>query len=70
MKGEPEIRLCKNKNCQKVLPTGYKHRYCEACRNKHAQTVKNVLKRVGAGVATIGSVAVVIITGGKINPKK
>ena len=39
------LRVCKNKKCQKVLTAGYRHRYCEACRNKHAQTAKNVLKR-------------------------
>lgn len=39
MKNESDVRVCKNKKCQKVLPEGYKHRYCEACRNKHAQGV-------------------------------
>ena len=65
-----EIRYCKNKDCKKVLPAGYKHKYCEACRNKHAETVKTVLKGVGAGAATLASVAVVVVTGGKINPKE
>jgi hypothetical protein len=64
-----EVRVCKNKKCQKVLPAGYKHRYCEACRIQHAQTANNVLKGVGAGVAALASVAMVVITGGKINPK-
>ena len=70
MSKEAKIRVCKNKKCQKVLPAGYKHKYCEACRNKHAETVKNVLKGLGAGAATVASVAVVVVTGGKINPKK
>lgn len=70
MKNEDEVRVCKNKKCQKVLPVGYKHKYCEACRNQHAQTAKNVLKGLGAGAATVASVAVVVVTGGKINPKK
>lgn len=48
---------------------GNKHRYCEACRNQHAQTAKNVLKGIGAGAATVASVAVVVITVGKINTK-
>lgn len=47
MSKEAEIRVCKNKKCQKVLPAGYKHKYCEACRNKHAETAKNVLKGLG-----------------------
>ncbi len=70
MKNENEIRICKNKKCQKVLPVGYKHKYCEACRNQHAQTAKDVLKGIGAGAVTAASVAVVVVTGGKINPKK
>lgn len=68
MSKEAEIRVCKNKECQKVLPAGYKHKYCEACRNKHAETAKNVLKVLGAGAATVARV--VVVTGGKINPKK
>lgn len=44
MSKEAEIRVCKNKKCQKVLPAGYKHKYCEACRNKHAETAKNSLR--------------------------
>ena len=67
MKNEFDVRVCKNKKCQKVLPEGYKHRYCEACRNKHAQTAKNVLQ---GGAATVASVAVAVVIGGKINPKK
>ena len=27
MRKEAEIRVCKNKKCQKVLPAGYKHKY-------------------------------------------
>ena len=27
MSKEAEIRVCKNKECQKVLPAGYKHKY-------------------------------------------
>ena len=36
----------------------------------HAQTTKNVLKGIGAGAVTAASIAVVVVTGGKINPKK
>lgn len=45
MKKESDVRVCKNKKCQKVLTAGYKHRYCEACRNKHAQTAKKCSER-------------------------
>ena len=55
MKDSSEIRVCNNKKCQKVLPAGYKHRYCEACRNQHAQTAKNVLKGIGAGVGAVAT---------------
>lgn len=67
MSREAEIRVCKNKKCQKELPADYKHKYCEACRNKHAETAKNVLKGLGAGTATV---AIIVVTGGKINLKK
>lgn len=67
---EEKISVCANKNCQKVLPSGYKHRYCEACRNKQAEKVKGALKGIGA--AAVGTVATVValVTRGKINPKK
>ena len=54
MKNNSEIRVCKNKKCKKTLPVGYKHSYCEACRNKTAQTLKEVGAKFGliAGVAT------------------
>ncbi len=70
MHDKEEIRLCKNKKCQKVLPAGYKYKYCEACRNQHAETIKKALKGIGAGTLTVAGVAVSIFTGGKFNPKK
>lgn len=48
MKNNNEVKVCKK--CQKVLPEGYKHRCCEACRNKQAQTAQNIMKGVGAGL--------------------
>lgn len=65
-----ETRVCKNKKCQKVLPAGYKNKYCEACKNKHVETVKNAVKNIGTGVATVAGIAVIVATGGKIKPKK
>ena len=70
MNTKSDLRVCKNKNCQKPLPEGYKHRYCEACRTQHAQTARNALRGIGAGAATLASIVVVVITGGRINPKK
>lgn len=51
----------------KSLPAGYKHRYCEACRNRRAQKLKNGLKTAGAAAACL---AVTFVTAGRINPKK
>lgn len=68
--GECESRVCKDKQCQKVLPVGYKHRYCEACRNKHAQLAKSVIKGIGIGAAAVVSVVGVIFTAGNINSKE
>ena len=51
MKNNSEARVCKNIKCQKVLPEGYKHRYCEACRNLHANNAKKALK-IGTAVVT------------------
>lgn len=70
MINESEVRVCKNKKCQKVMPEGYKYRYCEACRNQHAQTTKNALKGICTGVVTVVGVVVVVVTGGKFNLKK
>lgn len=48
-----EQKMCKSKKCQRVLPEGYKHKYCENCMGKRAGVAKNVLKGA-AGVCTIG----------------
>ena len=65
MNEDSEVRVCKNKKCQKVLPSGYKYKYCEACRNKRAHTTKNVLKGVGVGAATAAGIAAAIISHGE-----
>lgn len=56
---ESAHRVCKSKNCRKSLPEGYKHWYCEACRNKHTQALKNT----GKGVLGIAGVVLIAITG-------
>lgn len=61
-----ENKVCKNKKCLKPLPEGYKHKYCEACRNQQAQKVKKVARVAGS----VACVAVTIVTAGKVNPKK
>ena len=62
-------KKCKNKKCQRPLPEGYKHKYCENCRNEQAQKAKNFGKGALGVVATAGSIALAIITKGKIDPK-
>ena len=63
-----ENKVCKK--CQKPLPEGYKHKKCEACRNVQVQNVKNGVKATAGAVGTFASIAVVIVTKGKVNPKK
>lgn len=62
-----EIRICKNKKCQRPLPEGYKHKYCENCRNKQVNRIKDAGKAVAVFV---GGTALTIATKGRINPKK
>lgn len=61
MENESEVKVCKNKKCQKVLPEGYKYKYCEACRNKKAQTTKKIFSNIGKGAATVASLALVVM---------
>lgn len=69
MKNETdEVKYCKSKDCKKALPEGYKHKYCEACRNKHAENTKKTLKAVGGAVGGAVAVVLVALTAGKINP--
>ncbi len=54
-------KKCKNKKCQRPLPEGYKHKYCENCRNEQAQKTRNFGKVALGVVATTGSIALAII---------
>lgn len=65
-----ENRVCRNKKCQRPLPAGYKHRYCEACRNKQAENLKTAGKAALGALGTAACVAIAIVTNGKINPKE
>ncbi len=54
-----ENRKCKNKKCQRSLPEGYKHRYCENCRNEHIKLIKDIGKiTLGLTVLFVGSLFV------------
>lgn len=59
-------KKCKNKKCQKPLPNGYKHKYCENCRNEHIKRIKDT----GKAVVGLAVLTLTIVTRGKINLKK
>ncbi len=65
-----EQKMCKNKKCQRPLPSGYKHKYCENCRNEQARQVKEVGKAALSLVVLVGGTIVTVATKGKINPTK
>ncbi len=58
-------KKCKNKKCKRSLPNDYKHKYCEACRNKHAENINKFGKGALAVVAAVGSIAVAVVKGRK-----
>lgn len=58
------------KKCQRPLPDGYKYNKCDSCRIKQAQRIKDGLKATVGVAGTIASFALVVVTKGKINPKK
>ena len=70
MDNTEKTRVCRNKKCQKILPIGYKHKYCESCRNQHVKIVKDGLKNAGKIATAVGGIAVVVVTKGKVNPKE
>ena len=61
-------KKCKNKKCQRILPDGYKHKYCEKCRTEQAQKAKNFGKGALGVAVFIGGTIVTVATRGKINP--
>ena len=60
-----EQKMCRNKKCQRILPEGYKYKYCENCMGKRAGIAKNVLKGVAGVACTIGGIVAVVVTKGK-----
>ncbi len=69
-KNDVKVNRCKGKNCGKILPQGYEHRYCEACRTSHAERVKNGLKAAGGVTMSALGVAVMIASAGRIKPRR
>ena len=57
------IRHCKKCGCE--LSSFNKSKLCESCKQQKAETVKKVFAGIGTGLATVGSVVLVIITKGK-----
>lgn len=68
MKNESKIRVCTNKECQKVLPDDYKYKCCEACRNKNAHKIKKGLMGLASSIGL--TVLGYAFTSGRINLKK
>lgn len=62
-----EEKKCKNKKCQRVLPEGYKYKYCEQCRIKRTEKVKNAGKSILATAATVITAGAAIVVGMKSN---
>lgn len=60
-----EQKLCKK--CRRPLPEGYKHKYCEHCRNERVQRFKNGCKGALGLVVIVGGTAVSILSKGNIN---
>lgn len=62
-----EQKFCKNRKCQKPLPIGYKHKYCESCRNGQANQVKELGSvALGLAVCVFGTL-IKVATKGKVN---
>lgn len=66
---ECELKVKNNvcKNCNKILPEGYKKKYCQSCMNKRVQKTKKGIKTI---LGTVASVAIAIVTFGKFGSKK
>lgn len=60
-------KVCKSKNCETILPDGYKSKYCESCLNERAQNTKKGLK---TGLSLFGAGLLFFITKGRFGGKK
>lgn len=60
-------KKCKNKKCQRPLPEGYNHKYCENCRNDRVKLIKDTGKAALGVVVLVGGTALTIVTKGKNN---
>lgn len=65
-----EQKFCKNKKCHRPLPEGYKHKYCEHCRNERAKQFRAGCKGALGIIVTVGGVAVTVLSQGNISVKR
>ena len=55
------------KKCKRSLPEGSKEKWCENCKGKRAQSIKDAGKAALAVGGTVLSVALLVVTKGKFN---
>jgi len=55
------------KKCQRHLPEGYKHNYCENCRNERIKRIKDTGKIIAGVAVFVGATALTLFTKGKLN---
>ena len=60
-------KKCKNKKCQRILPEGYKHKYCDISRIVQKKKIKTTLKGFGGTVLGIG---LFVVSAGKFGGGK
>lgn len=59
----------KCKKCGKVMDNG-KHTYCPICTTERTEKRGDALKKAGGAVATVGSIAIAVVTRGKFGGGK
>ena len=67
---EQEMKKCKTKNCPRVLPEGYKYKYCEHCRDLRVDRIKKNGKKALNATLLVGGTIVTILTKGNISLNK
>ncbi len=63
-------KVCKNKKCQRTLPEGYRHKFCENCRNERIKRIKDAGKAIASIAAIVGGTAITKVLRGKFSIKK
>ncbi len=57
------------RSVREPLPKGYKHNWCESCRNKAIHGIKDGGKKALGVAARLVAMAITILSKGKISPK-